>query len=349
MIGQETKWQQVTDKGSDALPRLILRDREFEHRIGKPGFFTGQRQERIRPQTFALPQHIANVDAIETSLNVLESVLVGLVGAPIGFVIQGPVGAFMGGLNGVISGAKQIHNWSSWTGWAAFAADSSWGLIGTELGIVLHAVNLFYGSDRKYRNDLSFRQNRHVYDGGFGFTGFAMTQGNVTSNLDAPVPTATAALDAAGSVQSVTITNGGSGYTSAPTVTFSAPPVPGVRATGTAVVSGGQVMSVMITNPGSGYSTAPTITFTGGSTELLNHESLHILQSRLFGPIYQLTYGAWLIVGGVLGGILGIFVSQPWTTSIEDVAYYDNLWETWAYKVEGPNPSSDHGGELSWS
>lgn len=57
----------------------------------------------------------------------------------------------------------------------------------------------------------------------------------------------------------VTVNNGGTGYSVAPTVTFSAPPS-GVTATGTAQISGGIVTSISITNPGSGYITAPTIT-----------------------------------------------------------------------------------------
>lgn len=61
---------------------------------------------------------------------------------------------------------------------------------------------------------------------------------------------------------SVTITNGGSGYSAVPTVTFSAPPSGGTTATGIAVVGeGGSVTSVVITNPGSGYITNPTVTF----------------------------------------------------------------------------------------
>lgn len=69
-------------------------------------------------------------------------------------------------------------------------------------------------------------------------------------------------------VGSVTITNGGSGYTAAPTVTFSAPTT-GTTATGTANIANGAVISVTITNPGSGYTTAPTVTFsapTSGTT-----------------------------------------------------------------------------------
>jgi hypothetical protein len=63
-----------------------------------------------------------------------------------------------------------------------------------------------------------------------------------------------------GPVTGITITNPGSGYTSAPTVTISGN---GTGATATANISGGMVTSVSITNPGSSYSTA-TVTFSGG-------------------------------------------------------------------------------------
>lgn len=66
-------------------------------------------------------------------------------------------------------------------------------------------------------------------------------------------------------VASVTITSGGTGYTSVPTVTFSAPPPNGVTATGTAVLTGGVVTGITLTNVGSGYDTVPTITFSGGA------------------------------------------------------------------------------------
>jgi trimeric autotransporter adhesin len=66
-------------------------------------------------------------------------------------------------------------------------------------------------------------------------------------------------------VSSVTVATN-SGYTSAPTVTFSASScsTPNCTATGTATESGGKVTAVTITNPGQGYITAPTVTFTGG-------------------------------------------------------------------------------------
>ena len=64
-------------------------------------------------------------------------------------------------------------------------------------------------------------------------------------------------------VTSVIVTVGGSGYTSTPTVTFSAPPS-GTTATGTATVVSNVVTVVSITNAGTGYTSAPTITFSGG-------------------------------------------------------------------------------------
>lgn len=69
----------------------------------------------------------------------------------------------------------------------------------------------------------------------------------------------------AATVTAVTITAGGTGYTTAPSVTFSAPPS-GVTATGTATIASGRVTGVTITNAGSGYVAAPTITFGGPGT-----------------------------------------------------------------------------------
>lgn len=88
----------------------------------------------------------------------------------------------MGGMNGLISGVHGIYDWSSASGWFAFISDSTWGLLGTSLGNIVHIINLFY-SDANYREDLSHRQNRHVYEGGFALKkDFAFTQGNVISN-----------------------------------------------------------------------------------------------------------------------------------------------------------------------
>ncbi len=56
----------------------------------------------------------------------------------------------------------------------------------------------------------------------------------------------------------ITITSGGSGYTSPPAVTFSP-----AGATGIAIINGGAVIGISITSPGC-YYYPPTITFSGG-------------------------------------------------------------------------------------
>ena len=61
----------------------------------------------------------------------------------------------------------------------------------------------------------------------------------------------------------VTITGGGSGYTSPPTVTFSGGGAT-TQATGIAIISGGVVTGVQITSSGSGYTSAPAVAFSGG-------------------------------------------------------------------------------------
>lgn len=65
-----------------------------------------------------------------------------------------------------------------------------------------------------------------------------------------------------GRVTSVTVTAGGSGYTTVPTVTPTGGG--GTGATFVAVVNGGVVVQVLVTNNGSGYTSAPTLAFTGG-------------------------------------------------------------------------------------
>ena len=67
---------------------------------------------------------------------------------------------------------------------------------------------------------------------------------------------------------SVTVTNAGAGYTYAPEVAFSPPPNGGLQATGYCTLSGGTVASVTVTNQGAGYITPPTISFQNDPREL---------------------------------------------------------------------------------
>jgi hypothetical protein len=79
-----------------------------------------------------------------------------------------------------------------------------------------------------------------------------------------------------GTVTSYTITNGGTEYTSTPTVTISG------NATGTAVVSGGSVISITPTFVGSGYGTTPP-------TVTIDYPSSIQLDTFDFRPYYVIT------------------------------------------------------------
>jgi hypothetical protein len=68
-----------------------------------------------------------------------------------------------------------------------------------------------------------------------------------------------------GGVTGFNITNAGSGYTSAPTVTVGISSATGaVRATATATVTAGKITSISTTLPGTLYSSTPSVTITGG-------------------------------------------------------------------------------------
>jgi len=72
-------------------------------------------------------------------------------------------------------------------------------------------------------------------------------------------------LVSVGSVGGIFVTAGGSGYSSIPTVTISAPnDANGVLALAEATISGGAVTTITLTQAGSGYTSAPTVTLSGG-------------------------------------------------------------------------------------
>lgn len=90
----------------------------------------------------------------------------------------------------------------------------------------------------------------------------------VIGGVDSATFEATAfATATTGQVHKITVGAAGSGYTSAPSVSLTAPPVGGVQATAIAEVdlATGTVTAVFITNFGEGYTSAPTVSFTGGA------------------------------------------------------------------------------------
>ena len=98
--------------------------------------------------------------------------------------------------------------------------------------------------------DFSQFNNRLYYTDGTGFLQFS----NGTNDYRQGT-----------SVLSITVTNDGNSYGSAPTVTIGAPNLAyGTTASAVASVASNKVTGITVTNAGSGYTSAPTVTITGG-------------------------------------------------------------------------------------
>ena len=93
----------------------------------------------------------------------------------------------------------------------------------------------------------------------------------------------------------VTVSNGGTGYTYPPNVVFSAPPAGGIQATGYCTLSGGVVSTVTVIDQGAGYNAAPTVTFVNDYREQLN-ASLNITAGYNASAVATLT-GSGTVTG----------------------------------------------------
>ncbi len=83
-------------------------------------------------------------------------------------------------------------------------------------------------------------------------------------------------------ISSITVTAGGSGYTSVPTVLFSGGG--GSGATATAVVTQGIVTGITLTNAGANYSTLPAVTLSGGGGSGATAEATAPRQPFYYSP-----------------------------------------------------------------
>ena len=190
----------------------------------------------------------------------------------------GPPTAVVAGANGVVSGATGIYAWHRGRGWVAFALDSTWALLGTALGLLLHVANL--ASRRPgYIPEMCRRANMHIYQDGFGLRpDFALASGNVISNAGGKV---------------------------------------GLRGESDLVVRRRRFV--------------------------VAHEGVHVFQSRLFGPLYQAIYFAWMIGASVVAVIVWLLRERKNLGKIvETLAYYDNPFEYWAYRSDNywpPEPA----------
>ncbi len=105
--------------------------------------------------------------------------------------------------------------------------------------------------------------------GGFGYSQIpvpdiappAGVAATATATLTPGKPATATAVLTSGAISGISITDKGTGYGAAPTVTI-APPGPGAgtTATATATIAGGSITGITITSAGSGYTTIPTVT-----------------------------------------------------------------------------------------
>lgn len=129
-------------------------------------------------------------DFLEPALTTASAVVMGgAVGVALGGTVGLVLAASCAGVNGLLAGVYGIHDWRRPRGWFAFAADCTWGLLGTTLGNLLHLLDHTWPG-AGYRADLSARQERHVYERGATLKPFfSLTLGNAISNAALGEPT----------------------------------------------------------------------------------------------------------------------------------------------------------------
>jgi hypothetical protein len=116
-----------------------------------------------------------------------------------------------------------------------------------------------------------------------------------------------------GSVSSIQISQAGTGYTVAPTVTIGSP-YPSVNATATASVTSGFVTSITITNPGFGYTVAPTVAI--GQAPISQ-------QASAVATLTNTGISSIRIIEGGLNYVNAITVTLDYPEDIENVAVND--------------------------
>ena len=123
------------------------------------------------------------------------------------------------------------------------------------------------------------------------------------------------------SIQSATITKGGSGYTEPPAVTVANAPVGGTNASAVSIISGGIVTEIIITGQGSGYTDIPAITIADAPAGGVNATADTVLSTAVGkGSSASVAEGVFYINGN--------FIKVPQQTLILE-KYFNNP----SYKV----------------
>ena len=123
------------------------------------------------------------------------------------------------------------------------------------------------------------------------------------------------------SIRSITITNGGAGYTEPPAVTIANAPSSGTNATALATITNGVVTEITVVNQGAGYSTSsggatPTVTIAAAPAGGVNATGESVLSTAVgTGSSTSISEGVFYINGN--------FIKVPAQTLILD-KYFDN-------------------------
>lgn len=151
----------------------------------------------------------------------------------------------------------------------------------------------------------------------------------------------------AGAATNVTVTNQGSGYAGAPTVTFSGggSDAGKVLPTGVAVLgtgaNAGKVMSVTITTPGKNMTVAPTIAFSGGSgTGAAATASIGIIGNAVVSELI-----------GIAERMRAVIIADgPNTNDADAIAYADDFGSKRVYLVDPKSLKTEAGFTVTaWS
>lgn len=187
--------------------------------------------------------------------------------------------ASTGIVNGAIS-AVYISNRGGGYSYApqvGFSSSPEYG--GTGIGTAIMIGGIVVCNKNVDPVDRSVQEIRLI-NPGFGYTVAPL----VAVRGDGTGFAATTGITTVGAVGFVTITSGGSGYTTSPTITFSSPGS-GTTATAVAAINAsGNVTAIYITNAGSGYTSVPTITISGaGSTSSGTFQLNEIVTGQISG------------------------------------------------------------------
>ena len=165
-------------------------------------------------------------------------------------------------------------------------------LFGRHDKLLTDTTSIYQGYDRYATtitgggiNSVSLISNGTVY-----FTSYPIVYFSNALNFGATSGTTTLSLPSAqmSPIYSVSLTSGGSGFTSAPNVIISGT---GTGAVVTSTISGNAITSLNIQNGGTGFTAAPTVSFNGGGfiniTAQMNgiNTIINNLYHQAYGPV----------------------------------------------------------------